>query len=205
MWVAGSTHPSEEVACLAAHRELRDAARARGAPVPLLVIAPRRPERFEAVARLVGESELTLSRHSDATPRAPDVLLVDRLGQLLPYYAAGDVAFVGGSLAPVGGHNLLEPAGLGKPVLAGPHTGNAPDVARQLEEAGGLARVSDATSLARVLQELLEDPALARRSGEAAAAVVAANGGATTRVLEAVSAELARQAGRPGAGLLPAA
>jgi 3-deoxy-D-manno-octulosonic-acid transferase len=200
MWVAGSTHAGEEEACLVAHASLRDGARARGVSVPLLVIAPRRPERFEEVARLVAAQGFSLWRHSDGvrvTPAQADVLLVDRLGELLPYYAAADVAFVGGSLVSVGGHNLLEPAALGKPVLAGPHTGNASDVAARLESDGGLVRVHDAHSLAGVLGELLGDAALARRRGDAAAAVVAANGGATTRALEAISAELARWE-RPG-------
>ena len=206
MWVAGSTHSGEEEACLSAHASLQAGARARGASTPLLVIAPRRPERFEEVARLVAARGFSLRRHSDRAsvtpPPAADVLLVDQLGELLPYYAAADAAFVGGSLVPVGGHNLLEPAALGKPVLAGPHTGNAPDVAARLRSVGGLAIVEGAGSLAGALGELLGDAALARRRGDAAAAVVAANGGATTRALEAISAELARRE-QPG-GFPPA-
>jgi 3-deoxy-D-manno-octulosonic-acid transferase len=195
MWVAGSTHAGEEMACLQAQSLLRETAAAHGMAAPLLVIAPRRPERFEEVARLVVGSGASLQRHSTLAPgRESDVLLVDELGALLPYYAAADVTFVGGSLVPVGGHNLLEPAALARPVLAGPHTGNAPDVARLLEGAGGLARVRDAGELAATLLELLGNPAQARRAGEAAAAVVAANGGATTRALEAITAVLrARQ------------
>jgi 3-deoxy-D-manno-octulosonic-acid transferase len=206
LWVAGSTHAGEEESCLAAQASLARQAHARGAPVPLLVIAPRRPERFEEVARLVESQGFALRRHSgpgaDAAsatdqPAAP-VLLVDRLGELLPYYAAADVAFVGGSLVPVGGHNLLEPAALARPLLAGPHTGNSPEVAARLEAGGALLRVTDAVSLAGALRELLEDAATMRRRGEAAAAVVAAHGGATTRALQSISAGLARRAG-PGA------
>lgn len=189
MWVAGSTHAPEEEACLAAHRALQDEARKAGIPAPLLVIAPRRPERFEEVARLISAQGFVLGRHSQPSPQL-DVLLVDRLGELLPYYAAADVAFVGGSLAPVGGHNLLEPASFGRPVLAGPCTGNAPDVALSLERAGALARVGNARALEAALRELLGDPALARRRGGAAQAVVAANAGATTRVLAALTAVL---------------
>jgi len=206
VWVAGSTHAGEEDTCLAAHASLVRQAQARGAPAPLLVIAPRRPERFDEVARRVESKGFALLRHVGlddglvAADRvaAAQVLLVDQLGELLPYYAAADVAFVGGSLVPVGGHNLLEPAALARPLLAGPHTGNAPEVAARLEESGALLRVTDSLSLAGALRELLEDAAVMRRRGEAAAAVVAAHGGATTRALAAISAALARQA-EPGA------
>jgi 3-deoxy-D-manno-octulosonic-acid transferase len=204
LWVAGSTHAGEEETCLQAQAILARRAQARGVPVPRLVIAPRRPERFDAVARLVESKGFALLRHSvpgaDAASgvQATAVLLLDRLGELLPYYAAADVAFVGGSLVPVGGHNLLEPAALARPVLAGPHTRNSPEVAARLEAAGALVRVTDAQSLAGALCGLLDDAAAMRRRGEAAAAVVAAHGGATTRVLDAISAGLARPAG-PGA------
>lgn len=195
LWVAGSTHAGEEEACLAAQAALRRSARAAGRPEPVMVIAPRRPERFGQVAELVVARGFALGRMTRPSRQAIDVLLVDAMGELLPCYAAADVAFVGGSLVPVGGHNLLEPAALCKPVIAGPFTGNSPDVARRLEEAGALARVRDADMLAAALQELLEDAALARRRGEAAGAVVAANAGATTRTLAAISAVLARPAG----------
>jgi 3-deoxy-D-manno-octulosonic-acid transferase len=155
------------------------------------------------VARQINAMGFAIERHSQRSRSRVDVLLVDRLGELLPYYAAADAAFVGGTIAPVGGHNLLEPAALAKPVLAGPHTGNAPDVAARLEAAGGLTRTADAGALARELRGLLGDAALASRRGGAAAAVVAANGGATTRVLEAITAALGRQAG-PGAACRPA-
>jgi 3-deoxy-D-manno-octulosonic-acid transferase len=201
--VAGSTHPGEEALCLASHCLLRDEARAAGRPAPLLVLAPRRPERFDEVARWLESRPVTHVRHgaalahSDAGSAASiDVVLVDRLGELLPYYAAADVAFVGGSLVPVGGHNLLEPAALARPVLAGPYTGNAPDVAQSLETAGGMRRVADQAALTRALRDLFGDAALARRMGECAAATVAAHGGATARVLEAITA-LPEVAARP--------
>ena len=85
-------------------------------------------------------------------PGSIDVLLVDTLGELLAFYAAGDVGFVGGSLVPVGGHNLLEPAALGKPVVCGPYSFNSPEAARLLDDAGALLRVQDAASLADGLQ-----------------------------------------------------
>jgi len=211
MWVAGSTHAADEMACLSAQRLLQQQARERRTPAPLLVIAPRRPERFEEVAASIVAQGFALQRHS--ARRAGDgdgidaqdveVLLLDAMGELLPYYAAADAVFVGGSIAVVGGHNLLEPAALGKPVLAGPHTGNAPQVAALLEAAHGLVRVTDATTLAGRLGDWFADPAQARRCGSAAAAVVADNAGATTRVLEAITAALALQAG-PAAPRPPA-
>ena len=191
------------LARLSAQRLLQQQARERRTPAPLLVIAPRRPERFEEVAASIVAQGFALQRHS--ARRAGDgdgidaqdveVLLLDAMGELLPYYAAADAVFVGGSIAVVGGHNLLEPAALGKPVLAGPHTGNAPQVAALLEAAHGLVRVTDATTLAGRLGDWFADPAQARRCGSAAAAVVADNAGATTRVLEAITAALALQAG----------
>jgi 3-deoxy-D-manno-octulosonic-acid transferase len=189
MWVAGSTHEGEEAQCLEAQRELEATAVARGQPPPLLVLAPRRPERFAQVAQWLVAQHATSVRSTSGDAPGPrtSVLLVDRLGELLACYAAADVAFVGGTLVPVGGHNLLEPALMAKPVLAGPCTFNAPDAARLLEECGALRRVRDGASLARALQEILDDPALARDLGNRAAAAVAANRGAAARALAAVT------------------
>lgn len=195
MWVAGSTHPGEEEACLEAHRELLARAAAAGNSPPQLVIAPRRPERFDTVADLLKARGLVFQRRSqlpggDAPWPACEVLLLDTLGELLDFYAAADVAFVGGSLARVGGHNLLEPAALGKPVLAGPHTFNAPDAARLLESADALVRIHDAVSLTAALVELMESPGRAAAQGARAAAAVQANRGAVARSLAALEGQL---------------
>ena len=189
LWVAGSTHEGEEAQCLAAQRELESMAAARGQPLPLLVLAPRRPERFAQVAQWLAAQHATHVRSSsgEAVEARTSVLLVDRIGELLTCYAAADVAFVGGTLVPVGGHNLLEPAALAKPVLAGPCTINAPEAARLLEECGALRRVRDGASLALALQGILDDPALARALGTRAAAAVAANRGAAARALSAIA------------------
>jgi 3-deoxy-D-manno-octulosonic-acid transferase len=198
MWVAGSTHEAEEIACLAAQCSLRAAARSTHRPAPLLVLAPRRPERFDTVAAWLTAQNTIWTRYSvsDDTGKAglgdaTDVLLVDRFGELLNCYAAADVCFVGGTLVPVGGHNLLEPAALGKPVLAGPYSFNAPDSARLLEEAGALRRVRDEADLAQALQQWLDDPSLTARVGQRGAAAVAANRGAATHALQAITALLA--------------
>ncbi len=210
MWVAGSTHEGEEAMCLAAQRELESTAAAGGMTAPLLVLAPRRPERFEKVAQwLVAQQVASVRSASGAVVGLQtSVLLVDRIGELLAFYAAADVAFVGGTLVPVGGHNLLEPAALAKPVLAGPCTFNAPEAARLLEECGSLRRVDDGASLARSLQELLDDPGLARDRGSRAAAAVAANRGAAARSLAAIAGLAAlreEQRREPAAARAPSA
>ena len=111
------------------------------------------------------------------------MLLVDTLGELLDFYAAADVAFVGGSLVPVGGHNLLEPAALGVPILAGPHNGNSAQIAQLLIARGALEIVHDAAQLAERLAVLLADPAERARRGQLARAVVEENRGALARLL----------------------
>ncbi len=174
MWVAGSTHAGEEQAALAAHLALRALH-----PAALLVLAPRHRPRFEEVAALLDRSGLPL-------------LLLDSLGDLETCYAAADVAFVGGSLVPVGGHNLLEPAALGVATLSGPHLGNAPEVARLLSQGGGLRIVRDAAELATALRELLGDDAARARLAAAGHAAVNANRGALKHLLERIRVQLAR-------------
>jgi 3-deoxy-D-manno-octulosonic-acid transferase len=203
LWVAGSTHAGEEQAALAAHV----AVRARW-PAALLVLAPRHRPRFEAVAALLARSGLRWLRHSEvmadpagkgAAAAAVDVLLLDTIGELENFYAAADVAFVGGSLAPIGGHNLLEPAALGVATLAGPSQGNAPDIARALADSGGLRIVHDAAALGEAVLALLGDPEARARMGAAAQATVSANRGALEAVLELVRERLAPRP-RPGPG-----
>lgn len=190
VWVAGSTHEGEEELLLEAHARLRT--REQNA---LLVLAPRHPQRFDAVAerlRAAGTSFVRRSRHA---PReldaAVDVLLLDTLGELLAFYAAGDVAFVGGSLVPIGGHNLLEPAALGLPVLTGPHNFNAAELARRLIERGAARSVRDPHELADALAALLQDPAERERMGAAGREFVAGNRGALGRLLALIEPLLA--------------
>jgi 3-deoxy-D-manno-octulosonic-acid transferase len=187
VWVAGSTHPDEEDVLLRAHRELHERALRVNAAPPLLVLAPRRPERFAAVALWLeaqGAPFERLSSGADSLSAATQVLLIDVLGELLPCYSAGDIAFVGGTLVPIGGHNVLEPAALAKPVICGPHTFNAPEAALLLEQSDGLIRVTDQASLVGALGEAFTDPQTASERGRRASAVVAANRGATERALE---------------------
>ncbi len=180
IWVAASSHADEEAAVLAAHRQLREAY-----PEALLLWAPRHPERFRAVAERVREAGMALRRRSvERSPDAHcDVFLIDSLGELPGFLAAADVAFVGGSLCEAGGHNLLEPAALGVPVLSGPHTFHFAEIAAMLAEVGALETVDDAASLAAAIGRLLAHPAEARDRGRAGRQRIDRERGALARTL----------------------
>ena len=188
VWTAGSTHEGEEELVLDAQAVLERAV--RGA---LLVLVPRHPQRFEGVATLLERRGLMFDRRSRAEAVRPEaqVLLLDTMGELAGFYAASDTAFVGGSLVPVGGHNLLEPAALGVPVITGPHTQNAPEISRLLIEAGGALEVDDAAALAAAAERLLSDPALRERMGESGRRFVAAHRGSLGRLLALIEPLLA--------------
>ncbi len=180
LWVAGSTHGgAEEQALIDTVRRLREVA-----PGTLLVMAPRHPQRFGEAAQALTQSGIDFVRRSGAAGTlGREVLLLDTLGELLDFYAAADVAFVGGSLVPVGGHNLLEPAALGVPILTGPHTHNGADIAKLLIERGAAHVVSGPAELAAELTALWRDPALRARMGEAGRACVDSNRGALAKLL----------------------
>ncbi len=191
-WIAASTHDGEDELVLAAHAAVRTRF-----PRAVLLLVPRHPERFERVAALCVARGYRVARRSLSEPGADaDVYLGDTMGELLALYAAADVAFVGGSLVPTGGHNPLEPAALGLPVITGPHLHNFVRIADLLEEAGALTRVTDAETLAGRVVELLESPQRARAAGTAGREVVARNRGALERLLGLVEDLLARRAGR---------
>ncbi len=183
VWVAGSTHEGEEEQVLEAMQLVR-----QRLPDVLLMLVPRHPERFNAVATLLedrGWSVVTRSSGMSCTADT-DVLLVDTLGELTMVYAAADIAFVGGSLVPIGGHNLLEPVALGKPVLIGPHTFNAADIAEMFIEQHAAMRVDDARDLAYRLVEWLEAPDKARDYGERGRELLRQNRGALERLLRLI-------------------
>lgn len=188
VWIAASTHAGEDEIVLDAHRLVRERQPDAG-----LILVPRHPERFDDVARLVEGAGFTLTRRSaDAGSNtvADAVYLGDTMGELPALLAAADIAFIGGSLVATGGHNLLEPAALARPVLSGPHTFNFREIDRLLTEAGGLVRVTDAGTLAEVVADLVREPARRTDIGERAAGVVEANRGALKRILEAVQRRL---------------
>ncbi len=183
VWVAASTHPPEEDAVLDAHAGLL----ARH-PDALLLWAPRHPERFTAAAEAAGDRGFSVrTRRADGLP-APDtrVFVIDTMGELLGFFAAADVAFVGGSLCEVGGHNVLEPAALGVPSVVGPHTFNFADVTRRMRQAGALEQVADAAAMADTVRGLLADPARRAGMGAAGRAQVAELSGALARTLALV-------------------
>jgi len=181
VWIAGSTHAGEEEVLIAAHRQIR----ARYSQA-LLVLVPRHPPRFEEVAAsLAAQGVNYVSRSSGAgTSGDTEVFLVDTLGELLSFYAAADVAFVGGTLVPIGGHNLLEPAALGLPVLAGPNNFNSADIARMLVECGAVRIVHDAGEVAAAVGELLASPTARTAMGARGRKAVEENRGAVRRLME---------------------
>ncbi|WP_197495807.1 lipid IV(A) 3-deoxy-D-manno-octulosonic acid transferase [Acidihalobacter yilgarnensis] len=195
VWIAASTHAGEVEAALAAFADVR----ARFASA-VLILVPRHPERFEDAFVLCERAGYRVARRSrqENGDGHTDVLLGDTLGELLLLYAASDVAFVGGSLVPTGGHNPLEPAALGLPVLTGPYRSNFDAVYEALIEAGAAEVVEDAEALGAAVADLLADAPHRRQAGAAGHAVVLRNRGALARTLEAVGEVLA-QAGRRAA------
>ncbi len=140
-------------------------------------------------------------RRSRGEPVTADtqVLLVDAMGQLLDFYAAADITFVGGSLVPVGGHNLLEPAALARPVITGPYHANAREILRALQAADAVRVVVDGAGLGAAVAQLLSDAPEAQASGARAAQVVAANRGACARIVSVLAPRLDRATGSPEA------
>ncbi len=183
VWVAGCTRDGEEAMILDA------LAAATLPPRTLTLIVPRHPQRFADVARLLDERGVAYVKRSagGAVPPEATVLLGDSLGELAAYYAAADVAFVAGNLAPLGGHNLLEAIAAGTPTLVGPHTFNFAEATQEAVAAGAALRVGDASALLREVAALLEDPGRRERMRTAGAAFLAAHRGATDRLWNELS------------------
>lgn len=180
VFAAGSTRPGEEQAVLDAFARAR-----RKRAELLLLLAPRHLQRVAEVEQRILAAGLRATRLSAATGTAQpaDVLLVDTLGELAALYQLASVAFVGGSLAPLGGHSPLEPAAVGVPVLFGPHTEHFAEPATALERAGGARRVRDADELGEVVARLFDDGDGRARMGRRAAEVVESNRGALDRTV----------------------
>ena len=190
VWVAGSTMAGEEEPVLDAF------AAAGGGERALLVLAPRHPERCAAVADLLAGRNLRHLRRSAADGGAPtDVLLLDTLGELAGLYRLAQIAFVGGTLVPTGGHNPIEAARFGVPVLVGPSMENFREIAESFDAAAGWCRAADGRDLARALVELTADPAAARALGARGQALIEASRGALARTLELIAPLVARVAG----------
>ncbi|MEZ5530381.1 MAG: lipid IV(A) 3-deoxy-D-manno-octulosonic acid transferase [Porticoccaceae bacterium] len=187
IWLVASTHRGEDEIILDAFALLLEKF-----PSLLLVLVPRHPERFNEVAQLCESRGNTLVRRSSgAIPgRGDQVLLGDTMGELLLFFGACDIAFVGGSLVPVGGHNLIEPAAWQVPVLSGPHLFNFAEASRLLLDAGGMAVCVDASGIAEKVGELLATPQAATQMGEAAKSVAESNRGALARLLAVIERQL---------------
>ena len=195
VWIAASTHEDEEAAVLEAHRLLRERH-----PDALLLWAPRHPERFRAVAQHArAKGYDTATRSEDHWPAADtEVFVADTLGELGSFYACAQVAFVGGSLQSIGGHNLLEPAATGTAILSGPHLHNFADIARRLREAGAMRVVTDAAALGAALIELFEAPESRAQMASNAARLLEDGRGALARTLSLIEPVLPA-GGRPPA------
>jgi 3-deoxy-D-manno-octulosonic-acid transferase len=178
--LCASTREGEEALILDAYKAMD----ARPAGM-LLVLVPRHPQRFDEVARLVLDRGLTLARRSTLPERVDtDVLLGDSMGEMFAYYAACDCAYIGGSLLPLGGQNLIEACALAKPVLVGEHTFNFLQATEEAVTAGAALRVPDAPSLVRMAAGLLDDDGRRAAMGAQALAFAARHRGATVRTVE---------------------
>lgn len=184
VWIAASTHDGEESVLLAAHALIRERH-----PEALLLLVPRHPERFPEVAALIDSCGFAQVRRSSAAVagQGTSVFLGDTMGELVTFYAAADVAFVGGSLAAIGGHNLLEPVALGIPVITGPHNENAADICALLVACGAASVLPDADAIAAEVCRLFADPAERQRRGAAGQSAIAANCGALERLLQLIA------------------
>lgn len=181
VWIAASTHDKEEELILSAHRLIQ-----RELPDALLILVPRHPERFSTVRSLLERSQFRFLRRTEDQPCESDVevLLGDTMGEVPLFYAASDVAFVGGTLVPIGGHNLLEPAALGKPVVTGPHLFSTQEIADMFSKVGASTVVNDERELAHAVLELLADPDKAHAVGKKGLALLQENRGALQRLLD---------------------
>ncbi|MGD2110127.1 MAG: 3-deoxy-D-manno-octulosonic acid transferase [Phycisphaerae bacterium] len=204
LWVCGSTGPGEEEIVLAAYRRLLshwsglaqgvqvESASESAPPSPVLAIVPRKPERFDEVARLIDRSGFSCIRRSacsDGQARsldAPCVLLIDTMGELRKAYSLADAVFVGRSLVPLGGSDPIEVAALGKAVVVGPHTDNFAVPVAAFRDADALREVHSADELADAIGAILHDKRGANEMGERARRVVLSHQGATKRTVERI-------------------
>ena len=195
VWVAGSTMKGEEAIVLRVFRRLK-----ASQPAAVLVLAPRHPERFDDVMAMAQQEGFRTVRRSelpiDAEPRA-DVVVLDTLGELTAVYQVGTLVFVGGSLVPTGGHNILEPAVFGRPVLFGPHMHNFAEIAAAFVAADAGVQVASEGAFEDEVLALMADPVRRARLGAAARALVEANRGAKGRTLEALDLLLPPPSARP--------
>lgn len=184
--VAGSTHRGEEAVLIESYREI-----SRTYPEMILILAPRHPHRFAEVEQLLRKQNIGYQTFSSGKSCGSEtqVLLIDVLGELLYFYSLADIAFIGGSLVPTGGHNLMEAGVFGVPIIMGKHIHNVEDIAHQFLNAGALDLVSS-DKLAGKIMNMMDDPELRKSAGEAALKVMELNKGALARVEAIISQHL---------------
>lgn len=180
VWIAASTHEGEEEIVLAAQQALL-----KTRPEVLLVLVPRHPQRFPAVRDMVVKQGMRVVSRTEgqACSAATQIFLGDTMGELTLFYATSDVAFVAGSLVPIGGHNLLEPAALGLPLLSGPHVFNAEEIADMFVAKGACKLVHDSAELAAAVDGLLSDPGAASQLGSVGREILERNRGSLARLM----------------------
>lgn len=185
--IAGSTHEADEAIVIPAFVELL-----KTLPDALLILVPRHPERFSRAIHAVKSAGLIteLRSQGEACSEQAQCFVIDTIGELMTYYACCDVAFVGGSMGEQGGHNALEPAALGKPVLLGPNMANAREIADQLLRCNAAWRVNNQEDFRQSVEKILTDGALRDRMGQAGRFLVESNKGALNQTLEAVKKHL---------------
>lgn len=187
VWLAASTHAGEDELVLQAFAELR-----QHQPDALLLLVPRHPERFDSVAELCRQQGYEVVRRSEGRPctATTAVFVGDSMGELLLFLATADLCYMGGSLVPVGGHNLLEPAAVGLPVVFGPHMFNFATISQMFLERGAARQVKDSGELARVVTELFASAELRHEIARQAKQLLAENRGAQARLESLIAAQL---------------
>jgi len=180
IWVAASTHDKEEYQILRAHRLVRNQF-----PDAVLVLIPRHPERFPAVKSILKTHSFNFISRTDklTCDDQTEVLLVDTMGEVPLFFAAGNVAFVGGTLVPVGGHNLLEPAALGLPIVTGPYVFNMQEIAEMFNKSGASVVVKNAEELSLAVVDFFANSDVAEEVGKRGNSIVRSNRGALERLL----------------------
>ncbi|KAB7702744.1 3-deoxy-D-manno-octulosonic acid transferase [Plesiomonas shigelloides] len=182
VWIAASTHKGEDEQILATFKLVRQTL-----PDCQLILVPRHPQRFDDVAKLCTDQGWSLRRRSlNELPENSDIYLGDTMGELLMLFKASDLAFIGGSLLPIGGHNLLEPAAVGIPSIIGPYYFNFTDITEKLIHCKATQVCHNSTELADLVVKLLQDPESRHQQGQAGADLVADNQGATRKILQTI-------------------
>ncbi len=187
VWIAASTHDNEEEQILTAFKQVKQTL-----PNALLILVPRHPERFSYATKLCKDQGFKTISHKNGDTCTPntDIIIGDTIGELVKLYAASDVAFVGGSLVPKGGHNLLEPAAVNVPIITGPYLDNFLEISTLLADADAIIKINNAADLAKHVIELLQNKSLRLTLALGGAKVIKQNQGAMQKILQLVAQKI---------------